>query len=84
VNIGANIIGEIRKTFGIWKNSAEMAEEIIRSAREENASFELLGDMKIRQTRFQGNRVIEVCPATYEQIRELREMGLINIIQNSK
>ncbi len=40
--------------------------------------------MKIRQTRFQGRRVIEVCPTSYEQIRELSEIGLINIIQNSK
>jgi len=40
--------------------------------------------MKIRPTRFQGNRVIEVAPASYEQIRELREIGLINIIQNSR
>ena len=40
--------------------------------------------MKIRSTRFQGNRVVEITPTTYEQIRELRETGLINIIQNSK
>ena len=52
--------------------------------RKKNEIIELLGDMKIRSTRFQGNRVIEVTPTTYEQIRELRETGLINIIQNSK
>jgi hypothetical protein len=40
--------------------------------------------MKIRRTRFQGRSVIEVTPSSYEQIRELREIGLINIIQNSK
>ena len=28
--------------------------------------------------------MVEVCAATYEQIRELRKTGLINIIQNSK
>lgn len=60
------------------------AEEIIRSVREENGNVELLGDIKIRKTRFQGRSVIEVTPSTYEQIRELRETGLINIIQNSK
>ena len=84
LNIGANVIGEIRRTFGLWKNSAQTAEEIIKCVREENEIVELLGDMKIRSTRFQGNRVVEITPTTYEQIRELRETGLINIIQNSK
>ena len=60
------------------------AEEIIRAVREENEIIELLGEMKIRLTRFQGNRVIEVCPSSFEQIRELRETALINIIQNSR
>jgi len=40
--------------------------------------------MRIRPTRFQGNRVIEICPSSYEQIRELRETALVNIIQNSR
>ena len=84
LNIAASVIGEIRRTFGLWKNSAQTAEEIIKCVREENEIIELLGDMKIRSTRFQGNPVIEITPTTYEQIRELRETGLINIIQNSK
>ena len=84
VNISPDAIGEIRRTFGLWKNTAGCAEEILRSVREENETVELLGEMKIRKTRFQGSSVVEVCPASYDQIRELRETGLINIIQNSK
>lgn len=84
VNISPDAIGEIRRTFGLWKNTAANAEEILRSVREENETVELLGEIKIRKTRFQGASVVEVCPASYDQIRELRETGLINIIQNSK
>ena len=40
--------------------------------------------MKIRPARFQGQRLIEVAPASYEQILELRETALVNIIQNSR
>ena len=84
VNISPNAVGEIRRTFGLWKDTAGCAEEILRSVREENETVELLGEIKIRKTRFQGTSVVEVCPASYDQIRELRETGLINIIQNSK
>lgn len=84
VSIAASTINEIRRTFGIWKNVAGTAEEIIRAVRDEHEIIELLGEVRIRQTRFQGNRVIEVCPSTFEQIHELRETALINIIQNSR
>jgi hypothetical protein len=84
VKIAGETINEIRRTFGIWKNSAGTAEEIIRAVRDEHENIELLGEIKIRQVRFQGNRVIEVCPSSFEQIRELRETALINIIQNSR
>ncbi len=84
VSIAASTVNEIRRTFGIWKNASGTAEEIIRAVRDEHEIIELLGEIKVRQTRFQGNRVIEVCPATFEQIRELRETALINIIQNSR
>lgn len=84
VNISPDSISEIRRTFGLWKNAAQNAEEILRSAREENETVELLGGIKIRKTRFQGSSVVEVCPAAYDQIRHLRETALINIIQNSK
>ncbi|MCB1025029.1 MAG: strawberry notch C-terminal domain-containing protein, partial [Acidobacteria bacterium] len=84
VNISPNVIGEIRRSFGMWEMAAETAEEIIHTVREENISVELLGDVKIRKTRFQGRSILEVVPSTYKQIRELRETGLINIIQNSR
>lgn len=84
VNIAADTIKEIRRTFGIWQSAAGTAEEIIRTVREENEIIELLGDVRIRKTRFQSVSVIEICPGAYEQIRELRETALINIIQNSR
>jgi UPF0288 family protein (methanogenesis marker protein 3) len=68
VSIAASNVNEIRRTFGIWKNSAGTAEEIIRAVRDEHETIELLGEIKVCQTRFQGNRVIEVCPSTFEQI----------------
>ncbi len=84
VNIPGETIGEIRRAFGLWRNTPECAAEILRSAREENETIELLGEMKIRPARFQGRRLIEVMPASYEQVRELRETSLVNIIQNSR
>jgi hypothetical protein len=84
VNLSGQAIKEIRRTFGLWENSATTAEDILRSSREENEIVELAGDIKIRKTRFQGRSVLEVCPSSYEQIRELRETGLINIAQNSR
>jgi hypothetical protein len=40
--------------------------------------------VKIRPARFQGRRLIEITPSSYDQIRELRETALVNIIQNSR
>jgi len=84
VNILSDTMAEIRRTFGIWRCVAGTADEIIRAVREENEIVELASDVRIRPTRFQGNRVIEICPSSYEQIRELRETALVNIIQNSR
>lgn len=84
VNIAADTIKEIRRTFGIWQSVAGTAEEIIRAVREENEIVELTGDVRIRRTRFQSVSVVEICPGSYQQIRELRETTLINIIQNSR
>jgi hypothetical protein len=84
VNIASDTINEIRRTFGIWRGAAGTAEEIVRAVSEENEIVELSGDTRIRQTRFQGVSVIEICPSSYEQIRELRETALVNIIQNSR
>ncbi len=84
LELSGNTINEIRRAFGIWQCSSGTAEEIIRAVREENEIVELLGEMRILQTRFQGSRLIEICPSSYEQIRELRETALVNIIQNSR
>ena len=84
VNIPGETIGEIRRAFGLWRNTAANAAEILRSVREENETIELLGEMKIRPARFQGRRLVEIAPASYEQIRELRETALVDIIQNSR
>ena len=84
VNIASDTIKEIRHTFGIWQSAAGTAEEIIRTVREENEIVELIADVRIRPTRFQGVSVVEICPSSYQQIRELRETALINIIQNSR
>lgn len=84
VNIATDTIKEIRRTFGIWQSAAGTAEEIIRTVREENEIVELIADVRIRPTRFQGVSVVEICPGSYQQIRELRETALINIIQNSR
>ncbi len=84
VNISPECISEIRKHFGIWSSSADTAEEILQSVNNENETIELLGEIRIRKTRFQGIGMVEVCPSTYEQIREFRETGLINIVQNGK
>lgn len=84
VSMAASTINEIRRTFGVWKNAAATAEEIIRSVRDEHEIIELLGEIRVRLTRFQGNRIIELIPSTFEQIRDLRETALINIVQNSR
>lgn len=84
VNITAETIKEIRRTFGIWQCAAGTAEEITRTVRDENEIIELLGEIRIRRTRFQGLSAIEICPGSYDQIRELRETALINITQNSR
>ena len=84
VRLSSETIGDIRKHFGLWHNAAATAEEVLKSVADENEIVKLLGEIRIRKTRFQGRSVVEVCPSSYEQIRELRETGLTNIVQNSK
>jgi hypothetical protein len=52
VNIPGETVGEIRRAFGLWRNTAANAAEILRSLREENETIELLNEMKIRPARF--------------------------------
>lgn len=84
VKISTETIGEIRRMFGVRQNIAETSDEIIDAVSRENETVELLGGIKVRKTRFQGISVIEVVPATYDQILELREIGFVNIVQNSR
>ncbi len=84
VSISPECINEIRKHFGIWSNSSTTADEVLQSVTEEHQTIDLLGDVKIKRTRFQGTIITEVCPSTFEQIREFRQTGLVNIVQNGK
>ena len=84
VNIAREWIGDIRRHFGLRSEIPTTAAEILRVVDFENNTVNLTGDIKIRTTRFQGQLLTEVCPSTFEQIRELRGMGLVNIVQHGK
>ncbi len=84
VNIAPEWIGDIRRHFGLRNEVPTTASEILRVVDFENNIVNLTGDMKVRTTRFQGRLLTEICPSTFEQIRELRGMGLINIVQHGK
>jgi hypothetical protein len=84
VNIAAEWLGDIRRHFGLRSELPTTATEILRVVDFENNTVNLTGDIRIRTTRFQGQLKSEVCPSTFEQIQELRGMGLINIVQHGK
>jgi len=84
VNISGEWLGDIRRHFGLRAQIPSSAAGILRLVDFENNIVTLLGDIKIRTTRFQGQVLTEVCPSTFEQIRELRGLGLINITQHGK
>lgn len=84
VNIAPEWIGDIRRHFGLRSEIPTTAAEILRVVDFEKNTVNLTGDIKIRTTRFQGQLLTEVCPSTFEQIRELRGMGLVNIAQHGK
>jgi hypothetical protein len=50
----------------------------------EKNSVNLIDDITVRSSRFQGQLLTEICPSTFEQIRELRGMGLVNIVQHGR
>lgn len=77
-------VGEIRRHFGLWKNTAETADEIMNLVLSDSETIELLGDIRIKKTRFQGREAAEVCPSSFSQIRELREYGFVNIAVGSR
>ncbi len=84
VNISEEWLRDIRRHFGLRSNIPTTASEILRMVDFEKNTVNLIGDIRIRTTRFQGVLLTEVCPSTFEQIRELRGFGLINIAQNGK
>ena len=84
VNITAESLNDIRRHFGLRSEIPTTAAEILRVVDCENNTVNLTGDIKIRTTRFQGQLLTEVCTSTFEQIREFRGMGLVNIVQHGK
>ncbi|HMM79242.1 MAG TPA: strawberry notch family protein [Pyrinomonadaceae bacterium] len=84
VNIAGDWLNDIRRHFGLRSETPATAAEILRVIDLENNTVNLMGDIKIKTTRFQGRLMTEVCPSTFEQIRELRGMGLVNIVQHGK
>ncbi len=84
VNVAAEWLGDVRRHFGLRSDIPTTAAEILRVVDFENNTVNLTGDVKIRTARFQGQLLTEVCPSTFEQIREFRGMGLVNIVQHGK
>lgn len=84
VNVAAEWLNDIRRLFGLRSEIPTTAAEILRVVDFENNTVNLTGDIKIRTARFQGQLLIEVCPSTFEQIREFRGIGLVNIVQHGK
>jgi len=84
VNIASEWIGDIRRHFGLRSEIPSTAAQVLRVVDFENNTVNLTGDIKVRTTRFQGQLLTEVCPSTFEQIRELRRLGLVNIVQHGK
>lgn len=84
VNIASEWLNDIRRHFGLRSDIPTTAAEILRVVDFENNAVNLTSDVKIRTSRFQGQLLTEVCPSTFEQIREFRGMGLVNIVQHGK
>ena len=75
---------DIRQHFGLRFSIPTTANEVLRVVDFEKNSVNLIGDISVRSARFQGQLLTEICPSTFEQIRELRGMGLVNIVQHGK
>jgi len=84
VKISEEWLSDIRKVFGLRSKTPATAQEILRVTDFEKNTVNLIGEIKIRTTRFQGVLLTEVCPSTSDQIGELRRLGLINIVQHGK
>ncbi|HMM78449.1 MAG TPA: strawberry notch family protein [Pyrinomonadaceae bacterium] len=84
VKIAEEWLRDLFRHFGVRSEVPATAPEVLRIVEFENNTAHLTGDIRIRTTRFQGRVLTEICPSTFEQIRELRGMGLVNIVQNGK
>lgn len=84
VKISDEWLRNLHRHFGLRSDIPTTAPEILRIVDFEKNTVDLIGDITIRTARFQGTLLTEVCPSTFEQISELRGMGLINIVQHGK
>ena len=84
VKISEGWLRDLFRHFGLRSDIPKTAPEVLRIVDFENNTVHLTGDIRIKTTRFQGRLLTEVCPSTFEQIRELRGKGLVNIVQNGK
>lgn len=84
VNVAGEWLNDIKRHFGLRSEIPTTAAEILRVVDFENNTVNLTGNVKIRTTRFQGQLLTEICPSTFEQVREFRRMGLVNIAQHGK
>lgn len=84
VKISDEWLSDIRQHFGLRSRVPTTSNEVLRVVDFEKNSVDLIGDLTVRSARFQGQLLTEICPSTFEQIRELRGMGLVNIVQHGK
>ncbi|HMS10936.1 MAG TPA: strawberry notch C-terminal domain-containing protein, partial [Pyrinomonadaceae bacterium] len=84
VKISEEWLKDIRQHFGLRASIPTTTNEVLRVVDFEKNSVNLIGDVTVRSSRFQGQLLTEVCPSTFEQIRELRGMGLVNIVQHGR
>lgn len=84
VKISEEWLRDLFRHFGLRSDVPTTAPEVLRVVDFENNTVHLTGDIRVKTTRFQGRLLTEICPSTFEQIRELRGMGLVNIVQNGK
>lgn len=84
VKISEEWLSDIRRHFGLRSKAPATAQEILRITDFEKNTVNLIGEIRIRTTRFQGVLLTEVHPSTSDQIGELRGLGLINIVQHGK
>ena len=84
VRISEEWLRDIRQHFGLRSSLPTTASEVLRVVDFEKNSVNLIGEITVRSSRFQGQLLTEIRPSTLEQIRELRGMGLVNIVQHGR